>query len=114
MTKYIIPENWWGQLETQWKQAFEVITGHLNMPGDIELDKLFTTPTIRLAGPKAPFPNVQFELTNLSGIKYLSNLSIVIITHHQIKSIEVLSNLPNLKSFFYLIIILKTCMALKN
>lgn len=100
LIKYTIPENWWSQLETQWKQAFGTITGHFNVPGDIELDKIFTTPTIRLAGPKAPFPNVQFELTNLNGIKYLANLSIVIITHHQIENIDVLSNLPNLKSLF--------------
>lgn len=101
MTEYIIPENWWLGLETQWKQAFGLcILGHLNEPNDIELNKIFTTPVIRVAGPTAPFPNVQFELTNLSGIEHLPNLCIVIITHHKIENIEVLKNLPDLKSLF--------------
>ena len=88
-------------MEPQWKQAFAlIVTGHQNEPNTIELEKIFTLPTIRLAGPIAPFPNIQFELTNLSGLEYLSNLSIAIITHHKIENIEVLSHLTNLKSLF--------------
>ena len=101
MTDFIIPENWWKQLEPQWKQAFGLmVTGHQNEPNAVELQKIFTLPSIRLAGPTAPFPNLQFELTNLSGLQYLSNLSIVIITHHKIENIEVLNDLINLKSLF--------------
>jgi Leucine-rich repeat (LRR) protein len=97
---YKIPEQWWQTLETQWKHAFEVITGRPGLPGDFELKKLFTTPTIRLTGPGAPFPNMRFELTSLSGIACLTNLSVLIITHHKIDNIEVLKNLSNLKSLF--------------
>ena len=101
MTDFSIPENWWKQLEPQWKQAFGLmVTGHQNEPNAVELQKIFTLPSIRLAGPTAPFPNLQFELTNLSGLQYLSNLSIVIITHHKIENIEVLNDLINLKSLF--------------
>ena len=97
----MIPQGWWKQLEPQWKQAFGLIaTGHQNEPTDVELETVFSTPTIRLAGPTAPFPNTQFELTNLSGLQYLSNLSIVIITHHKIEDIEALSHFSNLKSLF--------------
>jgi Leucine-rich repeat (LRR) protein len=101
LTDFSIPENWWKQLEPQWKQAFGLmVTGHQNEPNAVELQKIFTLPSIRLAGPAAPFPNLQFELTNLSGLEYLSNLSIVITTHHKIENIEVLGNLINLKSLF--------------
>ena len=97
----IISENWWDLLEPQWKQALGLsILGHTNDPNDDELEKIRAVPTIRLAGPAAPFPNIQFELTNLSGLQYLSNLSIVIITHHKIASIEVLHHLKNLRSLF--------------
>ena len=96
-----IPQNWWSLLEPQWKQALGLsILGHTNDPDYSELEKIRAVQTIRLAGPSAPFPNIQFELTNLSGLQYLSNLSIVIITHHKIKSIEVFRNLKNLKSLF--------------
>ena len=101
MTDFIIPQDWWKQLEPQWKQAFGLIaTGHQNEPTAVELDKIFSIPTIHLAGPTAPYPNMQFELTNLSGLQHLSNLSILIITHHKIENIEVLSHLTNLKSLF--------------
>jgi Leucine Rich repeats (2 copies) len=96
-----IPGNWWRQLEPQWKQVFgSIVTGHQNEPNAVELEKIFTIPTIRLAGPAAPFPNMQFELTSLSGLEHLFNLDIVIITHHKIENIEVLSRLTNLKSLF--------------
>jgi Leucine Rich repeats (2 copies) len=101
LTDFIVPENWWNNLEPQWKWAFAIsFLGHQNEPESFEVGKIFASPTIRLAGPKAPFPNMQFELTNLSGLQYLSNLSIVIVTHQKIENIEVLSNLKNLKSLF--------------
>lgn len=101
MTDSTIPGNWWKQLEPQWKQAFGIsVTGHTGEPTQTEVDKIFSTQAIRLAGPSAPFPNLQFELTNLSGLQHLTNLSIVIITHHKIDDIKLLSNLPELKSLF--------------
>ncbi len=101
MKDLIIPENWWKQLEPQWQHAFGLaILGHQNEPGLSELHKIFATQILRLAGPAASFPNMQFELTNLSGLQHLTNLSIVIVTHHKIKNIDVISNLTNLKSLF--------------
>jgi len=93
--------DWWKQLEPQWKEAFKVsILGHFDEPNPAELEELYNLQTIRLAGPTASYPNIQFELTNLSGIQHLSNLEIVIITHHKIVSIDVLSNLRQLRSLF--------------
>ncbi len=100
MNNILIPENWWQRLETQWKKAFAIITGQSNEPGENDLEKIFSTPVIRLAGPSAPYPNINFELTNLSGIQDLPNLSILIITHHKIESIKEVENLQNLKSLF--------------
>ncbi|HEY5406477.1 MAG TPA: leucine-rich repeat domain-containing protein [Ginsengibacter sp.] len=101
MADIIIPENWWNELESQWRKAFGIsVLGHQNEPNLVDLENIFSTPTIRLAGPTAPFPNMHFELTNLSGLQYLSNLSIAVITHHKIEEIEVLSHLTNLKSLF--------------
>jgi len=101
LTDIIIPEYWWNDLEAQWKRVFRIfINGDKSEPDADDLQNIFSTETIRLAGPKAPFPNMQFELTNLSGLKYLRTLSIVIVTHHSIENIEVLRNLTNLKSLF--------------
>jgi Leucine-rich repeat (LRR) protein len=91
----------WKQLEPQWQKAFQVsVLKHSNEPNPAELDALYNLQTIRLAGPTAAFPNLQFELTNLSGIQHLFNLEIIVITHHKIADIKVLSNLSHLKSLF--------------
>ncbi|MEP7144856.1 MAG: leucine-rich repeat domain-containing protein [Ferruginibacter sp.] len=93
--------DWWKQLEPQWQEAFGVcVLRHLNEPDAAELDMLFNLEAIRMAGPTAPFPNMQFELTNLSGMVCLSSLRIIIVTHHKIESIEAVSNLPLLRSLF--------------
>jgi len=93
--------DWWKHLEPQWQEAFKAsVLKHSDEPGPDELAALYNLQTIRLAGPTAPFPNMPFELTNLSGIQHLANLSIVIITHHQISNLDVLRNLPQLKSLF--------------
>jgi Leucine-rich repeat (LRR) protein len=91
----------WKQLEPQWQEAFKVqVPGRSNDPNPAELDALYNMQSIRLAGPTAPFPNMQFELTNLSGIQNLPGLTILIITHHKIGNSEVLRNLPQLRSLF--------------
>lgn len=93
--------TWWNDLEPQWKQAFGVgFFGHETAPNTEELAHLYAASVLRLVGPKAPYPNMGFELTNLSGIAQLSNLEILVVTHHQIKNIQSLKNLKKLKSVF--------------
>ena len=97
----INPLDWWNQLELQWQQAFKAaVLRHSNEPTPAELDVLYNIQTIRLTGPTAPFPNMQAELTNLSGIEQISKLEILIVTHHKIVTIGELRNLPHLKSLF--------------
>jgi Leucine-rich repeat (LRR) protein len=93
--------DWWKQLEPQWQQAFGIsVLRHSNLPDEAELEKLYNIQTIRLAGPTAPFPNLSFELTNLSGVEHLANLEILIVTHHKIKKTEELRNLARLRSLY--------------
>ncbi|MEO8765026.1 MAG: leucine-rich repeat domain-containing protein [Ginsengibacter sp.] len=97
----VSPLDWWQQLELQWQEAFKAaVLKHANEPNPVELDFLCNLQTIRLVGPTAPFPNLQVELTNLSGIKALTKLEIVIVTHHKIVDIDVLRDLPHLKSLY--------------
>ena len=94
-------QDWWKQLEPQWQEAFGLpVLGHSNEPNSHELDMLFNMQTLRLVGPTAPFPNMQYELTNLKGIRHLRKMTILIITHHKIIQTRLLSNLPDLKSLF--------------
>ncbi len=97
-------QRWWLELEDQWKKAFnEVVLNKgavSSTPTSEELEVIVTSPVLRFAGPRADFPNMSFELTNLSGIKGLPNLEILVAIFHQIKSIRELASLPKLKSLF--------------
>jgi hypothetical protein len=99
--KTIDPAGWWQQLEAQWKHAFaECFFKHNNEPKPTELQQLYTGPAIRLAGPSAPYPNLSFELTNLSGLIGLNNLRIIVVTHQLVETIRELKELPQLTSLF--------------
>lgn len=93
--------NWWKALSLQWKRAFsETFFRHDNEPAPGELALLFASPALRFAGPRASFPNLSFELTDLSGIKPLKNLEILVVINHQIKTIGEVKNLTRLKNLF--------------
>jgi Leucine-rich repeat (LRR) protein len=89
------------QLEPQWKKAFaEIIFRHSNEPTQEELAQLHGSPALRFAGPSSPYPNMSFELTNLSGITSLSNLQVLVIIYQKIESIQELRFLSKLKNLF--------------
>ena len=93
--------NWWQRLIPEWKSAFaETFFKHPNEPTDDELAQLFLCPVLRLVGPRAPYPNMTFELTNLSGVTALINLEILIVAYHQVTKIAEVCNLHKLKSLF--------------
>jgi hypothetical protein len=97
--------EWWNALEAQWKTAFN--EGVLNLgkkediPGDEDLIYLFRdAENIRLAGPKAPHPNISFELTNLSGVVGLSKLNFLSVSDQAIETLSELAEVQNLRSLF--------------
>jgi Leucine-rich repeat (LRR) protein len=94
---------WWKSLSPQWRQAFSLsVLQKQDEPTNEDLETLKKLQVLRLAGPEAPYPNCVFELNDLSGITELNKLEILIITHHNIESIEVLAQLPSLKAIFLL------------
>lgn len=93
--------NWWTNLELQWKNAFAATVFQTSSaPAVADIEQLHAAAAIRFAGPRAPYPNMSFELTNLSGIAQLYNLEVLVITHHQIKNITGLQALKRLKGLF--------------
>ncbi|MBB1287310.1 leucine-rich repeat domain-containing protein [Flavisolibacter sp. BT320] len=96
-----IDTGWWRQLSQPWKNAFaEVFFKHTNEPNSEELARLYASPTLRLAGPEAPFANMSFTLTDLSGIKDLVNLEVLVVIYHELERAEELQSLSNLKALF--------------
>jgi hypothetical protein len=94
-------QDWWRQLEPQWKQAFSVtVFQHAGEPAPAELDLLFTAQALRFAGPSAPYPNMRFELTNLSGVQALCGLETLVVIFHRVESLAELKALQSLKNLF--------------
>jgi len=86
--------SWWHTLTPAWKEAFaEICFKHRNEPTSIELAQIYNAPALRFAGPSAPYPNMSFELKELSGLEQLSNLEILVVSHHRLESIRELKNL---------------------
>jgi Leucine-rich repeat (LRR) protein len=93
--------EWWFALSPAWKQAFaETFFRHPNEPTSTELAQLFQCNALRVAGPTAPYPNMSFELEDLSGISQLHNVEILVIIHQKLGSINELNALQKLKSLF--------------
>lgn len=101
MENNTVGTDWWKGLEPQWQKALSIsFFRHFNEPRPEELARLFASPSLRLAGPRAPFPNLPFELTSLSALAGLHNLEVLVVTHHQLTHIEELGSLKKLKSLF--------------
>lgn len=93
--------TWWLGLTPVWRSAFQTaILQHSAHPTAEELEYLWQIPAIRFTGPRAPYPNLPFELTDCSGLQGMSNLEIVVLTHHQLGSVTELATLPKLRSLF--------------
>lgn len=93
--------SWWQQLEPQWKRAFsEAYWKHDAEPSEEELAPFFSAPAIRFAGPAAPYPNMSFELTNLSGIMAFQQLKVLVVTHHHLETITGITGLTGLTDLF--------------
>lgn len=72
----------------------------MNPPAPDELESLWQAPALRFAGPQAPHPNMNFELTTCSGLAGMSNLEILVLTNHQLERLDEMASLPQLKGLF--------------
>jgi len=92
---------WWTNLEPQWQTAFGLaFLGHLDPPTPDELEALWRTPVLRFAGPHAPYPNLQIELTNCSGLVGMRQLETLVLTDHLLESVAELAGLQRLTALF--------------
>lgn len=103
---YDTPEKrleWWKELEEQWQNAFckGFFQQELNyIPTDQDLLDLLMVPTLRFVGPRGMYPNIDFELTNLSGVKHLTNLTTLVTTHQALTNLEGIEHLSKLTHLF--------------
>ncbi|AKS41515.1 leucine-rich repeat domain-containing protein [Wenzhouxiangella marina] len=95
---------WWDGLDEAWRSAFEAIVPDLVSPtGGPDADALlalFSRETLRLAGPNSPYPDLAFELTDLSGVAGLRSLSFLSVTGMQITSLRPIAGLTALQHLF--------------
>ena len=82
-------KEWWDSLESQWKKAFnEAVLGNgpiENRPTRTEMESIHSAPAFRFAGPRAPYPNMSFELSNMTGLEKLDQVETLVVTFHSIQ-----------------------------
>ncbi len=95
--------TWWNQLSDAWKQAFNEVAIRRSSTeplGEEMLMAIFNSPNHRFAGPRAPYPNMTFELEDMSGLVGLPNAEVVVVTFHKLTHIREVANFKNLRSLF--------------
>lgn len=96
--------QWWMHLSPAWQMAFNeaiLLRGSItDLPDDDALEQLHQQNVLRFAGPTAFYPNMRFELDDLSGLSELKNVEILVVISHQIKSLAPIGQLTRLRSLF--------------
>lgn len=98
--------QWWDALPAIWHRAFnQAYWGKgevLLAPTDEELHSLWHAEVLRLAGPRALYPNLSFELDELEALRPLHHLKFLVVIHHRIRSLAPLAGLTGLTGLFVL------------
>jgi Leucine-rich repeat (LRR) protein len=96
-------ESWWNSISTEWQRAFNQVYCN-NDALDMVSEELFaiisTTEVVRFVGPEATYPNMNFKLSDLSGLSELYNVKLLIAMNHGIKSIAEIQALTNITALF--------------
>ncbi|NRB47284.1 MAG: leucine-rich repeat domain-containing protein [Saprospiraceae bacterium] len=97
-------KEWWDSLESQWKKAFnEAVLGNgpiENRPTRTEMEAIHQATALRFAGPRAPYPNMTFELTNTTGLAQLDQVQTLVVIFHPIAELGDLSHMKGLTGLF--------------
>jgi len=94
---------WWDGLSESWKQAFNEVALRRSSTeplGEEMLMTVYTSPNHRFAGPTAPYPNMSFELEDLSGLVGLPNMELAVVIHHKLSQVREAAAFKDLRSFF--------------
>lgn len=92
---------WWNQLSSDWRNVFcDTVFNkdHSYIPLDSDLYDIAKLEVLRIAGPSAMNANTSITLNDLSGIRELKKLTILIVTHHNIKDLEEISEIRGIKT----------------
>lgn len=95
--------TWWDGLSDAWKQAFNEVALRRSSTEPLDeamLMTVFTSANHRFAGPRAPYPNMSFELSDMSGLVGLPNMEIAVVTFHKLTNIREAANFKNLRALF--------------
>jgi cold shock CspA family protein len=90
--------NWWSKLEPQWKKAFNVLLGNqesMNKPIDKDMTRIIYLTKIDLDNTEKQ--TLSFKLTNLSGIKHLTNINYLNVSGHNLENINGITKLVELE-----------------
>ncbi|MEZ4887877.1 MAG: hypothetical protein R3E32_24330 [Chitinophagales bacterium] len=91
--------KWWKSLEKQWQMAFNVVVGNdeiIAKPTNQQIKTLLKSK--RLSFYRTSKNKLSFKLTNLSGLRELTDLQTLNIAEHEISNLRGTEKLKNLQS----------------
>lgn len=94
---------WWNDLEAQWQKAFnQAVLRKENeyQPTDEDIKYVLESPTLRLVGARGMHPSIDFELTNLSGVRHLTDLTFLVASHNALIDLKGIEHLEKLETLF--------------
>ncbi len=95
---------WWQSLSDNWKMVFnQVMFNKGEITDDLtdeELHDIWHSPAFRIAGPKAAFPNLSFEIGDLSGVKDLHRIETLVVINSGLTKVTDLKKMTNIKALF--------------
>ncbi|WP_341228118.1 leucine-rich repeat domain-containing protein [uncultured Arcticibacterium sp.] len=94
---------WWQSLSPLWKSAFNLtvlVKDESYVPSQTELKEILSLKVLRIVGPKGVHPNFDYHLEDLTGLKELKELEILVVTYHKIKKLDGIRESKNLRTLF--------------
>ena len=94
-------QTWWNSLPPLWKQVFieTLLNNNTNITAQ-SLELICASQVIRIVGPDGSYPNFTGTLQNLEGLRALTQIEYLFVTHCRLESLDGIESHRGLKSLF--------------
>lgn len=92
---------WWNHLEPHWKQVFiETLLDNQTEIGEQQLALICSSQVLRIVGPEGSYPNFTGTLQNLEGLRALTQIEYLFVTHCALQNLDGIEGHRSIKSLF--------------
>lgn len=94
-------QAWWDALQPLWKRVFiESLLNNNTEVTEEQLALICSSQAIRIVGPEGSYPNFTGTLQDLEGLRALTQIKYLFVTHCELQSLDGIEGHRELKSLF--------------